>query len=32
MLPDPQWATEDVSPAPDPEIDKHLQSQQQQQQ
>jgi transglutaminase-like putative cysteine protease len=31
MLPDPQWATEDVSPAPDPEIDKHLQAQQQQQ-
>jgi transglutaminase-like putative cysteine protease len=32
MLPDPQWATEDVAPAVDREYEKHLQSQQQQQQ
>jgi transglutaminase-like putative cysteine protease len=32
MLPDPQWATEDLSPPPDTELDKHLQAQQQQQQ
>ena len=31
MLPDPQWATEEVAPAPDPEVERHLQAQQQQQ-
>ncbi len=31
MLPDPQWATEDVAPAPEPDEERILQSQQQQQ-
>ena len=31
MLPDPQWATEDVGSPPDPDLEKHLQTQQQQQ-
>jgi transglutaminase-like putative cysteine protease len=31
MLPSPQWATEDVSPPADPDFDRNLQSQQQQQ-
>jgi transglutaminase-like putative cysteine protease len=31
MLPDPQWATEEAAPAVDPEYEKQLQEQQQQQ-
>lgn len=32
MLPEPQWATEEVASAPDPDYEKQLQEQQQQQQ
>jgi hypothetical protein len=32
MLPNPQWATEELAPPADPDYEKQLQSQQQQQQ